>query len=164
MLGSFASNQIVIGQMTPNLIWYLSPIRQLRAPISVTSHESPWVVDGWRWHLGTQLRICIYVSVWYVHNYQIAPKSITQKLHDDVIKRKHFPRYWPSVRGIHRSIEFPTQRPVTRSFDVSFDLRLNKRLSKLPWGWWFETPSWSLWRHRNAGTILCEHKKQWVWQ
>ena len=25
--------------------------------------------------------------------------------------------------------EFPTQRPVTRSFDVSFDLRLNKRLS-----------------------------------
>ena len=23
-------------------------------------------------------------------------------LHDDVIKWKHFPRYWPSVRGIHR--------------------------------------------------------------
>ena len=45
--------------------------------------------------------------------------------------------------------EFPTQRPVTRSFDVFFDLRLNKRLSKQPWGWWFETPSWSLWRHRN---------------
>ena len=45
--------------------------------------------------------------------------------------------------------EFPTQRPVTRSFDVLFDLRLNKRLSKEPWGWWFETPSWSLWRQRN---------------
>ena len=43
--------------------------------------------------------------------------------------------------------EFPTQRPVTRSFDVFFDLRLNKRLSKQPWAWWFETPSWSLWRH-----------------
>ena len=42
--------------------------------------------------------------------------------------------------------EFPTQRPVTRSFDVFFDLRLNKRLSKQPWGWWFEVPSWSLWR------------------
>ena len=25
---------------------------------------------------------------------------------------------------------FPSQRPVTRSFDVFFDLRLNKRLSK----------------------------------
>ena len=46
--------------------------------------------------------------------------------------------------------EFPTQRPVTRSFDVFFDLRLNKRLSKQPWGWWFETPAWSLWRHRNG--------------
>ena len=44
----------------------------------------------------------------------------------------------------------PAQRPVTRSFDVFFDLRLNKRLSKQPWGWWFETPAWSLWRHRNA--------------
>ena len=29
--------------------------------------------------------------------------------------------------------EFPTQRPVTQSFDVFFDLRLNKRLSKLSW-------------------------------
>ena len=43
--------------------------------------------------------------------------------------------------------EFPAQRPVTRSFDVFFDLRPNKRLSKQPWGWWFETLSWSLWRH-----------------
>ena len=46
--------------------------------------------------------------------------------------------------------EFPTQRPVTRSFDVFFDLRLNKRLSKQPWGWWFETQSWSLWRQCNV--------------
>ena len=45
--------------------------------------------------------------------------------------------------------EFPAQRPVTRSFDVFFDLRLNKRLSKQPRCWWFETLSWSLWRHRN---------------
>ena len=45
--------------------------------------------------------------------------------------------------------EFPSQRPVTRSFDVLFDRRLNKRLSKQPWGWWFEMPSRSLWRHCN---------------
>ena len=47
--------------------------------------------------------------------------------------------------------EFPTQRPVTRSFDVFFDLRLSKRLSKQSWGWWLETISRPLWRHRNAG-------------
>ena len=29
--------------------------------------------------------------------------------------------------------ELPSQRPVTRSFDVFFDLRVNKRLSKQSW-------------------------------
>ena len=48
--------------------------------------------------------------------------------------------------------EFPSQRPVTRSFDVFFDIRLNKRLSKQWWGWWFETCS--LWRHRNVNVSL----------
>ena len=28
---------------------------------------------------------------------------IMDTFHDDVIKWKHFPRYWPFVRGIHRS-------------------------------------------------------------
>ena len=67
--------------------------------------------------------------------------------HDDVIKWKHFPRYWPFVRGTHRG--FPAQRPVTRRFDVFFDIHLNKRLSKQSWGWWFEAPSLSLWRQCN---------------
>ena len=71
--------------------------------------------------------------------------------HDDVIKWRHFPRYWPFVRGVHRSpVNFPhAQRPVTRSFDVFFDLRPNKRLSEQSWGWWFDMLSCSLWRHRN---------------
>ena len=43
--------------------------------------------------------------------------------------------------------EFPSRRPVTRSFDVFLDLRLNKRLSKQSWGWWFETLSHPLWHH-----------------
>ena len=50
--------------------------------------------------------------------------------------------------------EFPTQRPVTQSFDVFFDLRLDKRLSKQPWGGWVETPSWSLWRQCNVVTVF----------
>ena len=60
--------------------------------------------------------------------------------HDDVIKWKHFPLYWPFVRGIHRSPvtgEFPSQRPVTRSFCVFFYLHLNKRLSKQSRRRWF---------------------------
>ena len=49
--------------------------------------------------------------------------------------------------------EFPSQRPVTRSFDVFFDLCRNKRLSKQSWGWWFETPSCPLWRHFNGESV-----------
>ena len=51
--------------------------------------------------------------------------------------------------------EFPAQRPVTRSFDVLFDLRPNKRLGKQSRGWWTETPSSSLWRHRNGSWCKC---------
>ena len=70
--------------------------------------------------------------------------------HDDVIKWKHFPRYWTFVRGIHRfPVNSPAQRPVTQSFDAFFDLRLDKSLSKQSWSWWFETLSCPLWRQRN---------------
>ena len=46
--------------------------------------------------------------------------------------------------------EFPSQRPVTQSFDVFFYLRLTKRLSKQSRRRWFETLSCSLWRHCNV--------------
>ena len=61
--------------------------------------------------------------------------------------------YWNSpVTG-----EFPTQRSVTRSFDIFYDLLLNKRLSKQSWGWWFETPSRLLWRHCNEPAHTKKH-------
>ena len=45
--------------------------------------------------------------------------------------------------------EFPAQRPVTRSLDVFMVLHPNKRLGKQWLGWWFETPSCPIGRHRN---------------
>ena len=48
----------------------------------------------------------------------------------------------------------PRWIPRTKASDAGlwcfFDLRPDKRLSKQSWGWWFETPSHSLWRHRNV--------------
>ena len=61
--------------------------------------------------------------------------------------------------------KFPTQRPVTRSFDVSFDLRQNKRLCEQWWGWWFETPLRHLWRHCNVYIpyrVHLEHTKDFL--
>ena len=36
---------------------------------------------------------------------------------------------------------------------------LNKRLCKQSWGWWFETPSRSLWRHCNDS----RQRPTWLW-
>ena len=58
--------------------------------------------------------------------------------------------------------EIPAQRPVAWSFDVFFDLRQNKRLSKKSWGWWFETPSRSLWRHCDVILFLGPPCYQWL--
>ena len=45
---------------------------------------------------------------------------------------------------------FPSQRPVTRSFDVFFDVRLNKCPSNQSRCWRFETWCRSLWCHNNG--------------
>ena len=100
-------------------------------------------------------------SVLLVYWYLVGSARTISSLfnHDDVIKQT---RYWPYVRGIHRSLlgdspaigEFPLQRPVTRTFDVFFDLRLNRRLSEQSISRWFETTSHSLWSHCNGNTRL----------
>ena len=45
--------------------------------------------------------------------------------------------------------EFPSQKPLTWSFDVFFDLRLNQQLSKQERRRWFGTSSRPLWQHCN---------------
>ena len=53
--------------------------------------------------------------------------------------------------------EFPSQRPVTRSFDVFLICAWTNGWDKQSRRWWFETPSWSLWRHCNViNRMLCE--------
>ena len=58
--------------------------------------------------------------------------------------------------------EFPTQRLMTRSFDIYFDLRLNERLSKQTWGSWFQTPSCPLWRHCNVYLLVRMESCAWL--
>ena len=66
---------------------------------------------------------------------------------------------YPPVTG-----GFPSQRPVTRSFDVFFELRLKKkRLTKQSRRRWFETPTHSSWRHYNVSVQIhvCATRPQW---
>ena len=91
-------------------------------------------------------------DIWFSTSMSTFPDPSMSELctiYDGVIKWKHFPRYW--VCG-----EFTGHRlsPCTKDSDVErwfyFDLHLSKQL----WGWWFETPWRSLWRHSNDGRIL----------
>ena len=66
--------------------------------------------------------------------------------HEDVINWKHFPRYWSFVRGIHRSPHKGQWRGALM-FSV-ICVWINDS------GWWFETPSRSLWRQCNVSRNL----------
>ena len=59
------------------------------------------------------------------------------------------------------TVEFPAQRPVTRSFDVFFNLGLSKPLCKQSWCWCSETPSchWNvIVTHKFAQHMLISSK------
>ena len=117
-----------------------------------------------RW-LGTNLNeMWIYNDF---HSQKCIRKCRLQNVghHDDVIQWKHFRIIGHLCGEITGQRWIPSQRPVTRSFDVFFDLRPNKLLSKQSWCWWFETLSRPLWRHCNVSGLnfltcvlyACEH-------
>ena len=80
--------------------------------------------------------------------------------HDDVIKWKHLPRFWPFVRGIHRS---RANSPHKGQWRGALMLHLNKRLRKQWWGWWFETPSLPLWRQPIRHRIWVTRNQLLLW-
>ena len=62
----------------------------------------------------------------------------------------------PPVTG-----RFPSQRPVTQSFNVFFDLHLNKQLNKQSRCRWFETPLHLLWHHCNDMSMFSGQEMVW---
>ena len=93
----------------------------------------------------------LLLEEWLLYSYQ----------YDDVVKWKLFSALLAICAGNSLVTgEFPTKRPMTRSFGVFFDLCLNKRLSKKSWGWWFETLSRPLWRHCNEAWMSFIHAER----
>ena len=82
---------------------------------------------------------------WKWHLIKFLSSRAFERCHDDVIKWKQFTALLPLCEGNPPVTDgFPSQRTVTRSFDVFFDRRMNKRLSKQSRHRWFDTPSRSL--------------------
>ena len=134
-----------------------------RAPLIVSQH---WL--GWWFGVARQEALSTFSNPWNCVVLNIFIK--TYKLHVDFTPYSdaETPRYiiwWRHQMETFSALlticagnspvpgEFPTQRPLPRSFDVFFDQHPNKRLSKQWWGWWFEMPSCPLWRHRNENAM-----------
>ena len=112
--------------------------------------------------LATLLSAIYLHNRWQTKGYELTRTDSTASLqwhsilnikgHDDVIKWKHTRSASLAICAGNSPVtgEFPSQRPVTLSFDFFFDLRLHKRLTKEWCGWWFDAPSRSLWRHCNV--------------
>ena len=96
-------------------------------------------------------------------SYYILEHRLGEWYHDDVIKWKHFPRNWPFVRRIHRSRWIPHTKASDAELWCFLLSAPDWRLSKQPWGWWFQTPSWSLWRQSNVLLKLCLNLDQFAW-
>ena len=54
-----------------------------------------------KWNIFLKYSLILLATLNYRHCSHFA--QIVYLMHDDVIKWKHFPRYWPFVRGIHQS-------------------------------------------------------------
>ena len=86
--------------------------------------------------------------------------------HTHTTHTTHFHVTGPLCGNSPLTDEFPSQRPMTRSFDVFFNLRLNKRLCKQSRRRWFETPTRSLWRHydeKKHHNLMTTHHNDVAW-
>ena len=70
--------------------------------------------------------------------------------HNDVIKWKYFPRYWPFVQGTCRSlVNFSHKGQWCEALMFSLICAWTNRWVKQSSGWWSEMPPSSLWRQCN---------------
>ena len=84
--------------------------------------------------------------------------TLVQAEYDDVIKFEHFPHHWPFVPGIHRSpVNSPHKGQRGGAFMFSLICAWINGWLKQSSGWWFETPSCSLWRHCSGCHLVTNH-------
>ena len=114
----------------------------------VAHHEYFFYQQQWHWKCTRRTDMCPHIKFnydWPIVTDNItttaALKSIT---HDDFIKWKHFPRYWPFVRRIHGS---PVNSPHKGQWRGALMFSLN-------WAW---TNGWV--NNRDAGDLRrhCAH-------
>ena len=99
-----------------------------------------WVRLGWVTHCG------VFFFSYTIHCWGPFYKHVNSNFANGGIRINHF----PGNSGYHMMTSsngniFRVTGPLCRQFT-------GHRLSKQSWGWWFETLSRPLWRHRNEQT------------
>ena len=112
-------------------------------PQSLTTKTSFKITYNKFYSNSAQIYTCVKTILHFVAFVHFCVTWKIQIPHDDIIKWKHFRRYWPFVRGIHRS---PVNSPRKGQWRGALVFSLICALSKPSWGWWFETSSRSVWR------------------
>ena len=124
------------------LVWW-SPIEN-RSHYQQYTHSGHSLAGGWEIWKDFFCEINVW-SIFLSIHYNVVCNIAS--CHYNVIKS-----YWPFQRGIHWStVNFPHKGQWRKVLMFSLICALNKGLSKQSWGWWFEMPSCSLWRHCNVG-------------
>ena len=76
--------------------------------------------------------------------------------HNGVIKWKYFPRYWPFMRGIHRS---PLDSPFVRGIHRSpLDSPFVRGIHRLP----LDSPHKGQWCRALMFSLICAWRNSWV--
>ena len=102
-----------------------------------------------KFQIGSQISLPLNIDIFLDILSKCVIWTMMQVLHDMMTSpMETFPRYWPIVRGIHRSpVNSPHKGQWRGALVFFFTFALTKPLSKQSWSWWFKTPSRSLWHH-----------------
>ena len=109
------------------------------------------------WPCGLCCRVDQPLASFKLQFSETSPKRLYSEFyHDDVIKWKYFPRYWPFVRGIHRS---PMNSPYKSQWHGALMFRLICARIK---GWVNNREAGDLRRHRSHYDVISMHNGDFV--
>ena len=100
--------------------------------IELVMNDAHFIETEWRIYASVNLPSLVQITVCLLVGAIIGGHYLHQCWnHDGVIKWKHFPRYWPFVRGIHGSpVNFSHKGHWRGALMLSVICSLNKQLSK----------------------------------
>ena len=131
-------------------------------PLSVQKLVYLILMDIFQWHLKLNTKFFIHA-----HRFKnIVCETLYMLFRHEYVKQESAKSWWRHQMKLFRRVTgllcreftdhwwFPSQRPVTRSFDVFFDLRLNQQFSKQWRRLWSETSLRLSWRHCNVTRLF----------